>query len=264
MIFDLKRIGHLTQQMTIRAIQERYRGSILGASWSFLTPLMMLLVYTFIFSTVFQSRWPGTASGDSKLKFAILLFSGLSLYGFMSEVLLQSSGIIINHTNYVKKVVFPVVILPIVVTMSALFNLGISLIILVFFQALSEHIVPLTTLFLPLIILPLALCLLGLSWFIASLGTYLRDINQIITPMVTALLFLGPILYPMSVLPSIAQKYMYLNPLSFPVEQVRDVVIWGKAPNWSGLAIYSAVSVLIFIAGKVWFTKTQKGFADVL
>lgn len=264
MKFELKRKVHLTSQMTARAIQERYRGAILGLAWSFLTPLMMLFVYTFIFSTVFQSRWPGTVDEGSKLQFAVLLFSGLSLYGFMSEVLLQSSGIIINHTNYVKKVVFPVVVLPVVVTMSALFNLGISLIILIVFQAISQHFIPLTTLYLPLIILPLVLCLLGLSWFIASLGTYLRDINQIITPIVTALLFLGPILYPMSALPAVAQKYMYLNPLSFPVEQVRDVVIWGTPPNWTGLAIYSSVSTLIFTAGILWFNRTKKGFADVL
>ena len=148
--------------------------------------------------------------------------------------------------------------------MSALFNLIISLIILVIFQALSEHAIPLTALYLPLIILPLVLCLLGLSMFIASLGTYLRDINQIITPMVTALLFLGPILYPMSALPAVAQKYMYLNPLSFPVEQIRDIVIWGKSPNWSGQIIYLVISILILIAGNTWFNKTKKGFADVL
>jgi len=262
--FDIKRKAHLTKQMTIRAIQERYRGSILGAAWSFLTPLMMLFVYTFIFSTVFKTRWPGTIDDGNKLQFAILLFSGLSLYGFMSEVLLQSSNIIINHTSYVKKVVFPVTVLPVIVTMSALFNLGVSLLILVIFQAISQHFVPLTALYLPLILLPLVLCLLGLSWFISSLGTYLRDINQVITPMVTALLFLGPILYPMSALPAVAQKYMYLNPLSFPVEQVRDVVIWGNAPNWSGLAIYSLISALIFMAGNIWFNKTKNGFADVL
>lgn len=250
--------------MTIRAIQERYRGSVLGAAWSFLTPIMMLLVYTFIFSTVFQTRWPGTIGDGNKLQFAILLFSGLSLYGFMSEVLLQSSNIIINHTSYVKKVVFPVIVLPIMVTMSALFNLAVSLIILIIFQVLSEHFVHLTTLYLPIIILPLVLCLLGLSWFISSLGIYLRDINQVITPIVTALLFLGPILYPMSALPEVAQKYMYLNPLSFPVEQVRDIVIWGKNPNWSGLIIYSLLSALIFIAGNMWFNKTKNGFADVL
>ena len=250
--------------MTVRAIEERYRGSILGLACSLLTPLMMLFVYTFIFSTVFQSRWPGTADDGNKLQFAILLFSGLSLYSFMSEVLLQSSNIIINHTNYVKKVVFPISILPVITTMSALFNLIISLIILVIFQALSEHAIPLTALYLPLIILPLVLCLLGLSMFIASLGTYLRDINQIITPMVTALLFLGPILYPMSALPAVAQKYMYLNPLSFPVEQIRDIVIWGKSPNWSGQIIYLVISILILIAGNTWFNKTKKGFADVL
>lgn len=250
--------------MSIRAIQERYRGSILGATWSFITPLMMLFVYTFIFSTVFNTRWPGTIDDGNKLQFAILLFSGLSLYGFMSEVLLQSSNVIINHTSYVKKVVFPVIVLPVIVTISALFNLTISLIILVIFQAFSEHFVSLTALYLPLIILPLALCLTGLSWFISSLGTYLRDINQIITPMVTALLFLGPILYPMSALPEIAQKYMYLNPLSFPVEQVRDVVIWGKSPSWAGLAIYSLISFSIFVAGNIWFNKIKNGFSDVL
>ena len=150
------------------------------------------------------------------------------------------------------------------VTMSALFNLAVSLIILIIFQVLSEHFVHLTTLYLPIIILPLVLCLLGLSWFISSLGIYLRDINQVITPIVTALLFLGPILYPMSALPEVAQKYMYLNPLSFPVEQVRDIVIWGKNPNWSGLIIYSLLSALIFIAGNMWFNKTKNGFADVL
>jgi len=262
--FDFKKKVHLTKQMTTRAIQERYRGSFLGMAWSFLTPIMMLMVYTFIFSTVFNTRWPGSVDEENTLQFAALLFSGLSLYGFLSEVLLQSSNIIINHTSYVKKIVFPLTILPVTVSMSALFNLIISLIILVIFQGFSEHSVHLTTLYLPLVIFPLVLCLLGLSWLIASLGTYLRDINQIITPIVTALLFLGPILYPMSALPTVAQKYMYLNPLSFPVEQVRDVVVWGHPPNWSGLATYTLISIIICVAGNIWFNKTKSGFADVL
>lgn len=258
-----RRYIDLTQQMTIRAIQERYKGSSLGFFWSFLTPMFMLAVYTFIFTTVLPSRWPNSEDMGT-FQFAVILFSGLSLYGFMSEVFMQSASLIIANVNYVKKVVFPVIILPVVLTTSALFNLLVSLIIMVVFQTFIQGSLSLTALYLPIILIPFVMCILGMSWFLASLGTYIRDINQIITPMVTALLFLGPILYPATNLPLAARKFIYLNPLSFPVEQVRDVLIWGQAPDWSNLLIYTIVSTLVCAAGFLWFYKTKQGFSDVL
>lgn len=258
-----KRNIGLIHQMTKRSIQERYKGSALGFLWSFLTPIFMLVVYTFIFTTVLPSRWPNTDSMNT-FQFAVILFAGLSLYGFMSEVFMQSAGLIIANVNYVKKVVFPVVILPVILTSSALFNLLISLLILLGFQLITTGSLSWTLVFMPLILLPFVLCILGISWLLASLGTYMRDLNQIITPLVTALLFLGPILYPASTLPEATRAYLYLNPLSFPVEQIRDVVIWGKLPNWHGLLIYSSVSIAVCVLGYLWFNKTKQGFADVL
>ncbi len=260
---SLKRHLDLTQQMTLRAVQERYKGSRLGFVWSFLTPIFMLAVYTFIFTAVIPSRWPN-ANDINTFQFAVILFSGLSLYGFMSEVFMQSGSLIIANVNYVKKVVFPVIILPIILTGSALFNLLVSLVILVIFQFMTQGALSVTALFLPIILIPFVMCILGISWFLASLGTYIRDINQIIAPAVTALLFLGPILYPATNLPAAARKIIYLNPLSFPVEQVRDVIIWGNHPDWRYLFIYTLVSTAVFFAGYFWFKKTKQGFADVL
>ena len=261
--------ANIAWQMSWRSIQQRYRGSVLGLAWAVMTPLLMLVVYTFIFTKVFDVRWgeevgDGTVGGLGTLEFAVVLFAGLSLYAFLSEVLTGASSVIIGHQNYVKKIVFPLRILPVVTVATSLFQLVISVLILVAFQFVLTGSLPLTT---PLAAIPLGafvVMMTGFAWWMAALGTYLRDINQVLTPIVTAALFLGPILYPMSVFNEAVRPWLVLNPVTVPAEALRDALIWGNQPDWAQLGIFSAVALVIFVSGWKFFDFTRGGFADVL
>ncbi|MEL6688447.1 MAG: ABC transporter permease [Pseudomonadota bacterium] len=256
-------------QMGRRSILQRYRGSWLGIGWAFLTPLFMLFVYTFIFTRVFTVRWGQDVGGGNvgelgTFEFAVVLFAGLSVYTFFSEVVLSAAGVIPANTNYVKKVIFPLRVLPIVELISAAFQLIISLIILLIFQYIITQNLPLTTLLAPIVLLPLIIMMAGLSWLLAGLGVYLRDITQILAPLVTALLFLGPILYPATSFAPEVRPWLVLNPVTVPVEALRDLVIWGVMPDWVLLGQYSLVAILIFVVGWALFSRMRPGFADVL
>lgn len=256
-------------QMGRRSILQRYRGSMLGLAWAFLTPMFMLIVYTFIFTRVFTVRWGQSVSADGigdlgTFEFAVVLFAGLSLHAFFSEVVLSATGVIQAHTNFVKKVIFPLRILPMVELISAAFQLGVSLLILLIFQFVVTQSLPVTALLLPITLLPLIIMMAGLSWLLAGLGVYLRDISQVLAPLVTALLFLGPILYPSSSFSPEVRPWLNLNPVTVPVEALRDVVIWGVMPDWAALAGYSIVAVIVFLLGWKLFSLMRPGFADVL
>ncbi|NWA26170.1 ABC transporter permease [Pseudomonas gingeri] len=252
----------LIRALILREITGRYKGSIFGLFWSFITPLFMLLVYTFFFSVVFKARWSG--GSDSKSEFALVLFAGLLLFNLFSECVNRAPGLILSNPNYVKKIVFPLEILPVVSLGAALFHSAISLMVWLLFYIVLFGIPPVTALSLPLIVLPLTLLILGISWFLAALSVYLRDISQLIGILTTALLFMSPIFYPVSALPDSYHIFLKSNPLTFPVEMARDVLFWGSWPHWKGLAIYYIVTSLVAWLGFIWFQKTRKGFADVI
>lgn len=262
MFASLWRSRGLIQASAKREVLGRYRGSTLGLLWSFLNPLFMLTIYTFVFSVVFKARW--NAGSDSKTEFALVLFAGLIVFNLFAECINRAPGLILANPNYVKKVVFPLEILPVVTLLSALFHGLISLGVwlwayLVFFG--PPHA---TVLYLPLVILPLFFFIMGLSWALASLGVFLRDVSQLIGVMITVLMFLSPIFYPATALPEDYRHLLYLNPLTPVIEQTRDVLFWGKSPDFTMLGIYWVASVLIAWLGFAWFQKTRKGFADVL
>ncbi|MDE2431064.1 MAG: ABC transporter permease, partial [Burkholderiales bacterium] len=216
----------------------------------------------FVFSMVFKARW--NSGSDSKTEFALVLFAGLMVFNLFSECVSRAPNLIISNVNYVKKVVFPLEILPIVTLCSAFFHACISFFVWLVFYFVFFGVPHTTLLWLPVVIFPFLLFTLGISWMLASLGTYLRDVGQIIGLLMTVLLFLSPIFYPVSALPERFQSLMMLNPLTPIVEQVRDILMWGKDPDWSLLALTWAVASLIAIFGFAWFQKTRKGFADVL
>lgn len=250
-------------QMTRREVIGRYKGSMMGLLWSFLNPLFMLAVYTFVFSVVFKARWTSSAE-ESKGDFAILLFSGLIVHGLFSEVLNRAPSLILANVNYVKKVVFPLEILPIVSMCTALFHSGVSLTVLLGAIFLMDGNLSLTMLYLPLVVLPYIIFVQGLAWILASLGVYLRDVGQTIGIVTTVMLFLSPVFFPVSALPEDLRPLMLANPLTFIIEQVRDVLIWGRTPDWIGLGLYSLMALLTAWIGYAWFQRTRKGFADVL
>lgn len=253
----------LIRQMIRREVIGRYHGSIFGLGWSFLNPIFMLALYTFVFSVVFKARW-GVDGDESKTVFAVVLYVGLICHLMFSEVVLRAPTLIQINVNYVKKVVFPLEILPVVTMGSAIFHSMASLIVLLLMFVLINGFVYWTALLAPLVLLPLVFVALGFSWFLASMGTYLRDVGHTVGIVTTALLFFSPVFYPLSFLPEKYHVYLMMNPLTFIIEQARKVLIFGQLPDWGGLAIYTIVSCLVAWAGYWWFQRTRKGFADVL
>jgi lipopolysaccharide transport system permease protein len=240
----------------------KYKGSKLGVLWSLLTPVFMLIIYTFVFSEIFQARWNSASS--SKTEFAIILFAGLILFNFFAENVTRAPTLILANVNFVKKIVFPLEILACVTILSSLFHMMLSLLVLLFFQLLITGHVPMTIVFLPLVIFPLVLFSLGIAWLLSAIGVFLRDVGQTIGLFVTGLMFLSPIFFPLSAIPVRWQDVAKLNPLVFPIEQARNVQIWGIVPDWSAWTIYTMSSALIAWLGFVCFQKTRRGFADVL
>ncbi|WP_371856509.1 MULTISPECIES: ABC transporter permease [unclassified Pseudomonas] len=251
-------------QMTRREVASRYKGSALGLLWSLFNPILMLVVYTFVFSEIFKARWGGAGGDDSKTQFAVVLFVGIIVLNLFCEVINRAPGLIVANANFVKKVVFPVETLSLVTVLAALFNSAINLAVLLLALVVFNGSIPWTALLIPLVILPLVLLIVGLSWFLASLGVFIRDVGQTINIFTTVLMFLSPVFYPLDAVPERFRSIILLNPLTFIIEQSRAVLIWGDLPNWSGLLIYSGTSLVIAYMGYIWFQKTRKGFADVL
>lgn len=253
----------LIYQMAQREVLSRYRGSIMGLAWSLFNPLLMLGVYTFFFSFVFQSRW-GTAQDAGHGNFAIVLFVGLIIHGLFAECINRAPILISSNVSYVKKVVFPLEIFPWIALGSALFHSGISIIVLLALQLIVVGSLPWTVIFFPLIVIPLLLVTLGFAWFLAATGVFVRDISQTTGLLTSVLLFVSPVFYPISTLPRKIQFFVMLNPLTLIIEESRKVLLFGEIPNFIGLGIYSLVGMAIAWAGFWWFQKTRKGFADVL
>ena len=263
MIASLWRNRSLITALVKREVVGRYRGSIMGIAWSFFTPILMLVIYTFVFSIVFQARW-GLESNESKTDFAIILFVGLIVHGLFAECINRAPVLIISNANYVKKVIFPLEILSLVAFGSALFHTVISLVVMLLAQLILNQHMPLTVLLFPFVLLPLAFATLGFAWFFASLGVYVRDIGQITGIITTVLLFVSAVFFPISALPPQYQGWLKLNPLALIIEQSRKTLIFGQLPDFGQWGIMLAVGMLIAWAGFAWFQKTRKGFADVL
>lgn len=256
----------LILQMVKREVLGRYRGSVFGLAWSFFNPLLLLIVYTFVFSVVFKARWAGAGAAEpqSHGDFAVILFAGLIMNNFFVECINRAPSLILSNVSYVKKVVFPLETLTVIALGSALFHLLVSLIVLIAAQLIFMRSVPWTIVYFPLILLPLMFLCLGLSWFLAGLGVYIRDMTQAVSLITIVLTFISPIFYPLSAIPERMQRWVKLNPITFVVEETRNAVIFGKPFNWSGWCIYTVVGLVVAGIGLIWFQKVRKGFADVL
>lgn len=262
MLASLWRNRALIKTLIHREVVGRYRGSIMGILWSFFTPVFMLAVYTFVFSVVFKARWSG--GSESRTEFALVLFAGLVVFNLFAECVNRAPTLILTNANYVKKVIFPLEILPWVTLGSAMFHALISLGVWMGAYVLIFGFPHPTALLLPLVFLPLVLFIMGMSWMLASLGVYLRDVSQFIGIVTTVLMFLSPIFYPVSALPEAYRPFLLLNPLMPAIEQTRNVLFWGKIPDPTTLGTYILLTSLVAWLGFVWFQKTRKGFADVL
>ncbi len=257
----------LIRQIARRELQGRYRGSFLGLFWSFFTPLLMLLVYTFIFSIILKSRFPDSPAGETfaaHADFSLKLFCGLIVFQIFSEMIIAAPGIILGNPNYVKKVVFPLEILPVATLLTSLFHAAISLIILLLGIALFNPHFSLTMLYFPLMAAPIVFLGLGIGWMLASLGVFVRDIGHAMVIVSNLLFFMTPIFYQLSNLPPRIQAILYLNPLTTIVLNVRGVMMQDQPPQWIAMGAITLLSLVVLQAGYAWFMKTKKWFPDVI
>jgi len=261
-VSTLRRNGFVLTQLIKRDFTLRYRGSVGGILWSVISPLLLLAVYTFMFGVVFQSRWGNLP--PEKGTFSMLLYAGMIVHGIFAEVVARAPTLILNQPGYVKKIIFPLEILPLVAVANALIGAGIGFSLLIVFNLLLGGGLHPTLLLLPLVILPYAVLLTGLVLFLSALGVFIRDLTHAIGFVIAISIFITPVFYPLTAVPEPYRPLLYLNPLTFVVEQGRALVLFGDLPDWGGLALYAAISILVLWAGLSWFQRVRRGFADVM
>ncbi len=256
------RYHDLIWELTKRDFIGRYKGSMLGIMWSLFNPLIMLAIYTFLTSVAFKAKWG--IGEENKFSFAIFLFTGMIIHSFFAECLNRAPSLIVSNVSYVKKVVFPLEILSWMVFLSASLHFVVSFFVLILFCFLAGTKVHVEVLLIPIIILPLVLVILGLTWILASLGVFLRDLSQVMGMFTTVALFLAPVLYPIDVLPDSYQSILAWNPITLPIVQLRELMFFGNSIQWTEWVISLVFGALICQSGYWWFQKSRRGFADVL
>lgn len=251
----------LVWELVKRDFVGRYKGSFMGLAWSFFHPLLMLFVYSFVFGMIFNAKWGVKAEGAS---FSAVLFSGMIVHGLMAECVNRAPNLITGSPNYVKKIVFPLEIIALVVTLSAFMHFAIGAALLLAFHALTGGVINFGALLVPIIILPLIFLSLGLTWIFSALGVYLRDVGQVMAVATSALMFLSPVFYPSSAIPEPYRFLIHLNPLTNPIEQLRAVLLFGGSLDWGAWTESILLALSLTCLGFFFFQKLRKGFADVL
>lgn len=258
----LTRHFSLIAQMTRRDIASRYKGSAAGLIWSFINPLLMLVVYTFVFSFVMNARWSMEHAGH--MSYAVIMFAGLNMNAMFGECAMRASGLIVGNVNFVKRVVFPLETLSWSTVGAALFHLLISTIVLLVVLLTTTGSIPWTAVLFPLVVLVFVPFVAGTVWLLASLGAYLRDIIQVVPIVTTALMFLSPTLYPATMIPEPYRPLLLFNPMTIVVSTSQRVLVMGELPIWRDLMIYAVCAMAFAWLAFCWFEKTKKGFADVV
>lgn len=252
--------ARLILSLTKRDIEMRYRGTSLGLAWTLLNPVIMLSIYSFIFGFVFKTKWGVTTSDN----YTLIMFGGLLTHGFIAECIGKATTIYVYNVSYVKKVLFPLEALCWVAVLSATFQFIMGSIIFALFCLILKQPVSLMALWVPVIMLPLIILAYGVALFLSSLGVYIRDMGQVVAVIVAIMLFMSPVFFPITAIPEKFRIFIYLNPLTFIIESLREVVLYGKMFSLKGYLIYSSVSGLVCLCGLGWFKKVKRGFADVL
>lgn len=251
----------LIWELAKRDVMGRYRGASFGLLWSLISPFLLLGVYSFAFGNLMKGRWP---QGDEHQSFTLILFIGLIVHGFFSEIVTRAPGLVTGNPSYVKRVIFPLDILPWPMILSALFHLFANFIVFLALRLMLEGKIDVLALLFPIVMLPLIILGFGVSWLLAALGVYFRDVSQITGVLSTALLFTSSAIMPVSSVSPNFRVLFELNPLTFIIDQARNVSLWGLQPNWGGLAMYMLGSIVVAFVGFTWFSATRRGFADVI
>jgi lipopolysaccharide transport system permease protein len=256
----------LLWQFTVRNVELRHKGSHLGLIWSFLSPLLMLAIYVLVFGYIFGGRF-GVLPNETRMDYGLGIFFGLTLFHFVAEVLGVAPGIIIGNPNFVKKVVFPLEILPAASVLGAVFHMLISLaLLLAGIMFLGPGLTPLAF-WLPVILLPVILMMLGVGWFFSALGVFFRDVGQIMQFLTMALMFSSAVFYPASRIVAgspAAWSVLRFNPVLLAIELSRDAALWARPMNPNHLVYLYAVGIGICYLGHLAFRRMKPAFADVL
>jgi homopolymeric O-antigen transport system permease protein len=258
---ELPRRAELIFSLAKRDLLTRYKGSVLGLVWALVTPVVMIAIFTFIFAGIFGARF---GASNSHWDYALYLFCGLVPWTMFQETLQQAATTIVSHANLVKRVVFPLETLPVAQAFSALGNQLFATVGLLLAIIVIQHQLPITTLWLPLVLIPQLLLTIGAAWLIASLGVFLRDIVQGVSLVLMAWMYLTPIIYPESIVPERFRRFINLNPFTPLVRSYRRIFLEGLPPDWSGLGYFTLIALIVFIFGYWWFARTRKNFADVI
>jgi lipopolysaccharide transport system permease protein len=244
-----------------RDISQKYRGAFLGLSWGFFQPLLSLAVFSTVFGVFLQVRWAGT---QNTFEFALFLFCGLIPFNFVSECLQRAPSLILSNPSYVKKIVFPLQVLPWVSVLVAGFQALLSFIVWLLFCLFIRGGIEVTAVLVPIVLLPLVVWALAFGWFFAALGVYVRDVAQFVSILTPMLMFLSPVLYPVDAVPEAYRFWIYLNPVTPVVEQMRVVLLVGAVPDFIALTVTFLIGLLVALLALAWFHKLKQGFADVI
>ncbi|PMB02854.1 ABC transporter permease [Fischerella thermalis] len=255
----------LLRALVRRDLEARYKGSILGNLWPLLNQLSQLLIYTYVFSVVLKVKLSLKGVPENNFTFGLWLFAGLLPWIAFSSGLIQAANSVVAQPNLVKKVVFPLALLPLVPTLSTFIESSFGLMALIFFVAVSTHTLHLTLALLPLIWLTQLLLTAGLGYFMAGLTVFLRDIPQTLGVILNIWLYLTPILYPAKAIPEEWRNLVFwLNPMTAIAEVYRDLVLVGEVKHWGEWGVTTVISAIVFCIGFSVYKRLRPAFADVL
>ena len=256
----------LIAQFTRRNIELKHRGSRLGAFWALINPLTMLVLYYIIFGVIYDTRF-NVLPGETGYDCLLAMFLGLTLFHAFSETLSWAPGLITSNPNFVKKVVFPLEVLPVAQIGAAAFHLAVGLSLVLLGSVFGTAGVSWTVVWLPVLVLPLLMLSLGIAWLLAAAGVFLRDIGQLSAFAVTVLLFASAIMFPAE---KIAQEspalwnILRLNPLLQIVDLARRCVLWHQPMIPSQLAYIYLFAIAVFVSGAVFFALLRRAFAEAI
>ncbi|WP_188052264.1 ABC transporter permease [Aureimonas fodinaquatilis] len=245
-----------------REIRTRHKGTFGGLYWYVIQNVIIVLIYSSVFGSILRGMWREEGLGE--INFTIVLFLGLIQYNLLSEILIRAPHQIVQNANLVTKVLFPLEILPVILTGVAVFNALVAFCVLLVAAFVLNVPLSWNGLWLPAVVAPLVIGAVGLAWILAALGTYVRDVGQVVTLLVTAMMFLSPLFYPIGMLPEGLRMLVAFNPLTVPIMEARSVLIFGQTPNFTALGIYWLAACSVMLLGRWIFEKMRGGFADVV